>query len=443
MTAYTYDDLYVINYTDIVRGTITIPKAAVVTDILDITLLGKSLLNYGEIFDENILHILENFACPQVVPPVDGVIEPNLTRANPEKPSGVPLLSANTVGMLWFNKTDGHLYVYNSEEVWSQVKMRGDITANSGIISHGAQIPLPAGITSYNQCSYIVSPQYIENNSNYFACYADGNGLVYMRYRPVGSATMVDGLANYIILGNVVTETHYYPVVSVTPTLTAAPVLTITPTISVTPTPTPAAAVTVTPTPTISPTQTVTLTPTLTRTPVITPTPTAVPTITPTPSPIVYSVENIVAGQFVYAYAPPYNGTLPGPPATYTAVLTGFFSPYSTPGQYVGSISPGTFRGYQIAAIGQTMGTIEISEFLFTIVTPANVTINSTFLSTIQFTDDFGIFRTYSASAAAFGGTAGGTGSGAYIAWTWTWQAPTSFVFAVNEPYTILVYPGT
>src|ERR1700735_1235343 len=98
MAAYTYDDLYVINYTDIVKGTITIPKASVITDILDITLLGKSLLNYGEIFDDNVLPILENFACKQVNPPINNVIEPDLSQVNVIDPSASPLLSNPTAG---------------------------------------------------------------------------------------------------------------------------------------------------------------------------------------------------------------------------------------------------------------------------------------------------------------------------------------------------------
>lgn len=430
MTAYTYDDLYVINYTDTIKGTITIPKASVITDILDITLLGKTLLNYGEILDENVLHILENFACNQLVPPIDNVIEPDLSQTTDENPSSTPLLSNPTTGELWYNKTDNHLYVYNTDNVWQQVKLRGDIAANSGIVTHGEFIPLPAGITSYAQCSYFVSPQYIDADSNYLVCYADGNGLVYMRYRPTNSVNMVDGLANYIILGNIVTETHYVPVVSVTPTLTAAPVLTSTPTNTVTPTNTPVAASTVTPTISISPTTTVTITPTLTGTPVITPTRTAAPTPTPTRSSINYLTYNLTGGN-----------TTANVPNVGVITLSGFFQANPIPSEFniIGALTPGTYRGLEITQLGTIEDGYTVPILTFTIISPTytpTLIQQNSFLQ-ISFTDQFGIFRTYTSASAAFRYTSEGSGG---IQWIWLWAAPSS-LFASDVVYPILVYP--
>lgn len=441
MTVYTYDDLYVINYTDVIKGTITIPKASVITDILDVTLLGKSLLNYGEIFDENVLHILENFACEQLVPPIDNVIEPDLSQVNPEKPSANPLLSNPTTGELWFNKTDSHLYIYNTLNVWTPVKLRGDIAANNGVIAHGQYIPLPTGITSYSQCSFMVSPQYIDENSNYVACYAaayvgqgyldDAStipmqiGQVYMRYRPSNSVNMVDGLANYIILGNVVPEIHYHPIVSITPTLTAAPVLTSTPTNTVTPSPTisppvsGSAVPTPTPTSTQTPVATGSVTPTRTGTPVITPSHTAVPTPTPTTSLIAYQTFTMVAGVLNIISGSPDN--------TDGVTYIGY-----TVGGPTGTITPSNYKGNLITGLVYISDTSTTPSFVFQ-QQPSGIPQN--IFSKIVFIDQFLITRTYTSASANYV-----TGTGA-IATIWSWAAPTSALFAPGATYTILIYP--
>ena len=456
MTAYTYDDLYVINYTDIVKGTITIPKASVITDILDITLIGKSLLDYGEIFDENVLHILENFACPQINPPIDGVITPDLSQANDEKPSSTPLLSHPTTGELWFNRTDNHLYVYGTGNVWLPVKLRSDIAANSGIIVHGEQIPLPAGITSYSQCSYFVSPQYLDETPNYVACYADANGVVYMRYRPSTSANMVDGLANYIIFGNldngpyyckppnvtatlVAVTSHYCPQITVTPTLTAAPVLTLTPTNTVTPSLTPTINVSATGTPVATPTSTSTITPTLTGTPVITPTPTPTLTLTPTVTPINYYSYQMTAGSYIsYLDIPNY----PQQTITYYGY---FINNFDYLGNYpqIGSIAPNMFP-YSPSPQAQILGSIGgiipssgvglLPSIVFGIYSTVPISLSQNFFSKITFTDQFGIFRTYTSVTALFGNNSSQT-------FTWSWSSPAAQLFTDNITYPILIYP--
>lgn len=56
------DNSYVIYYTNLDQGTIQIQKSALITDELDIALIGKTRLEYGEIFNENLLHVLEHLS---------------------------------------------------------------------------------------------------------------------------------------------------------------------------------------------------------------------------------------------------------------------------------------------------------------------------------------------------------------------------------------------
>ena len=55
------DNTYYIYYTDASSGAIAIPiaKSSLIQDI-DVTLVGKTRLEYGEVFNENMLHLLEH-----------------------------------------------------------------------------------------------------------------------------------------------------------------------------------------------------------------------------------------------------------------------------------------------------------------------------------------------------------------------------------------------
>lgn len=417
MVTLSVNGIYTISYTDVVKGTISIPKDAIVTGEVDITLIGKSSLNYGQFLDENVLHLLEHFACPD--------LNPSSPIGKPDISNAVnPVLQNPKEGQFWFNKSNGHLYVLDSTSNWNPLKMPGDIAANSGIIVHGQQIPLPAGMTSYNQCSYAVSPQYVDQESNYVVCYADATGTVFMKYRSDNSQLLIEGLANYIILGNISTnENHYAPIVSVTPTLTPAPFSTNTPTLTPTPTATPVAGVTVTPTATITPSPTPSTTPTFTVTPTMTRTVTPSPTVTVTPSPIVSNTYTLFAQSFVYSTGLNY-------------ISCGYTNLLPETGDAFGSITPTTYKQYSLVGLesySQNNLAPQVGFYLqnnSAVLAPKNV------FSQIVFTDKFGILRTFTSASAQYNGSVNGS-----IGFTtWVWSNQPAILFNANSTYIITVY---
>lgn len=297
------DNSYYIYYTDGSTGAIAIPisKSALDQDTVDIALVGKTRIDYGDIFNENMLHLLEHFASPSP------------SRLTPDQISTYSKLLENPViGQLWYNSTYKVLNVCVSIDpsiVWKSINSISSIGGNSGILSHGEIIPLPVSQTGYNftqnECVWNVSPYSINVNSRIAEINVSAeNRLVNCTYSLVnGSSTF--GSVSYIILGvkdsvapvQTIVECNFptpTPTASVTPTITVTPTLTptttvtptITPTETRTPTPTPTITTTISITPTETPsggsTLTPTPTPTYTRTPTPTPTPTITLTVTPT-----------------------------------------------------------------------------------------------------------------------------------------------------------------
>ena len=87
---------YQVYYTTQDKTPIIIPRSSLVSDYGDVVFIGKNKLEYGEVFNANVLHILENFACPE---------DPT----NPGNPllsvTFGPLLSNPSQGQIWHNKT--------------------------------------------------------------------------------------------------------------------------------------------------------------------------------------------------------------------------------------------------------------------------------------------------------------------------------------------------
>lgn len=87
---------YILNWSDIVKGVITLNPMVVNTTSTSITLFGKGAPNYGEGQQEGILRILENFAA-----------------------SNAPLNP--THGQIWFNTGDRTPYIYDIDNTWKQI----------------------------------------------------------------------------------------------------------------------------------------------------------------------------------------------------------------------------------------------------------------------------------------------------------------------------------
>lgn len=283
---------YNVNFTDASKNPITVPEDSVDRDTLDVTLFGRMFQNYGEEVNEDLLNILENFACPESplsTSETDAV--PDLTMVSKTQ------LHHPIEGQFWYNSTRENIYFYDGVK-WVPVPKRGTYAANWGQILHGQQLPKPINqqghIFDYDECIWSVAPANINGTIDSLNCNTDAVATVTMQYRYANTEGFVNGIANYLIVGitgNVNSGVIIPPIQpsptptpspSTTPAATATPTPSLTPTITAQPTPTPTPTVTLTRTPTPVPSST----------PVPSPTPapsnTPIPSVTPTPAPITY-----------------------------------------------------------------------------------------------------------------------------------------------------------
>lgn len=288
--------IYSVNFTDSSKDTITVNPAEEQDSGVDIRLFGRAFQEYGEQLNEDLLHVLENFSCPE-------------SELSPGSPDTVlasnGALSEPIDGQLWFNSTVGNLYYWNdADELWIPLANRNDYAANWGQIADGEQLPQPVSASTgyvfeYSECIWSIAPASFAGYFDWMACTTDSSANVTMKYRYPGFTETVSGIANYLIIGikgNQNNGIEPIPVPSPTPsvgapvtptptpTVTATVTPTVTPTTTVTPTVTPSTGAPVTPTPTVTPTISESSTPAPSETPTPTPDPDVTPTSTPGPS---------------------------------------------------------------------------------------------------------------------------------------------------------------
>jgi hypothetical protein len=393
--------MYTIHFTDIDKAPIFIADEELNSTKLDITLIGKSTAEYGEIFDENVLHILENFASE----------EDPLNPGTPDRNNTLlQLLERPTEGEIWFNKTKKILYVWNGTR-WSPLFNKDNVAAVSGIIAHGSTLPVPTGFV-IDECSWFVSPQYVDNQVNYIECYTDLTGKVYVRYRVANSEQILDGLANYMILAVKDTQNHGipHPLPSVPIGPSPTPTPSFTPTI--TPTNTPVAGATPTPTISVTPTLTPTVTTTLTPTPTLSPTLT--PTITPTPSVTPQNVDTFVL----------HSGYISLNGSNIDANIG-----YSI-GYNIGTLAPPTYKTYTVSTIlAQQFQTT----YSFIVAISGGSAPAANLFNSIRFVDAFGNYKVYNPADATTSVSPDGTTR------YWTW-AETVLVFTSGTDNIIQIY---
>lgn len=297
---------YIVNRTDIDAPSIDVQEKRVDSTSLDVALFGKIRLEYGERLNEDLLNVLENFSCPEV--DNASTPTPDITQTSNDQ------LTHPTIGQLWYNSTKELIHYWTGTE-WVATTLREDVAANWGQIVHGQQLPRPVSPVSgyvfpYEECIWSVAPSVFVGKIGYMACATDAVANVTMQYRLGGTNDMVNGLANYLIVGVKGSAVQQGP----WPTPPApSPTATVTPT----PTPTVTATVTMTVTPTMTPSATATPTPSVTRTPQ----PTASPTITPTPVP-----SNTPSATATPTPTPaPSNTPAPSPPPANPNGLPGSF----------------------------------------------------------------------------------------------------------------------
>lgn len=286
---------YQVYYTKEDKTPIIIPRSSVVTTSGDIVYIGKNRLEYGEVFNENVLHLLEHYAAPE---------DPN--KAGFPLLSSVisPLLSKPTVGQIWYNKTKGSPAVWNGIN-WIGFEQSDTVSGNSGVVLHGQQLPRPVSVDGYtydySECSWVVSPFGFSEPERiiFLSCYTDSQARVNMQYRRSGNSALLNGYATYQIIGIRDTKNHGIPfptpnVPGLTPTPTVTPMVTpsrtpgVSPTVTPTVTRTPGQTRSATPTPTVTRTETPVPSISRTNTPTPTPTPTITATITPSLPPQIY-----------------------------------------------------------------------------------------------------------------------------------------------------------
>lgn len=293
---------YIVNRTDSAAPSIDVQEKRIETS-LDVTLFGKIRLEYGERLNEDLLNVLENFACPAVEDAATPT--PDLSETSNDQ------LSNPTIGQLWFNSTNQLIHFWTGTE-WSPSTSREDVAANWGQVLHGQQLPRPVSPISgyvfpYEECIWSVAPSVFVGKIGYMACATDAQATVTMQYRLGGTNTIVSGLANYLIIGVRGHEFGPVPPITVTPTIPLP-----SPTATVTPTPTPSA--TATPTPTVTRTRTPSPSVTPTPAPSSTPAPTVSPTLTPTPGPTSTPVVSSTPGPSATPTPAPSNTPAPSPP---------------------------------------------------------------------------------------------------------------------------------
>lgn len=233
------DNVYILRFTDANTGTILVSRGELINDEVDVTLIGRFRKNYGQEFNENLLHLLENFSCP----------EDSSNPGNPDLSIAFGNLLSNPIsGQKWFNSTNERIYFFSGTE-WIPIANADDVAGNYGVISHGEQLPRPVGqdgyVFPYDECSWNVSPYHYSGTFRFMRCYSDSNARVTMQYILEGegsNSNRINGVANYQIIGikgeDSVNDTEIvpFPTPSNTPAASPTPTPSSTPTVTATPT---------------------------------------------------------------------------------------------------------------------------------------------------------------------------------------------------------------
>lgn len=195
-------NIYIISHVDIRKNSITVPKSTLLTDVYDIAIVGKTRLEYGEIFNENVLHLLEHFASPE-----DPLSDEEYTFPHFNSVTG-RLLEKPIEGQMWYNKTKKIPYVYEGAR-WIPLQAAKNISGSMGVLKHGDYLPQPIDINGnavpYSKCKWAVSPYEIEDNCEYMVCSVTVDGRIRMFYYKEGTnqnpTYRITGKVNYHIVG--------------------------------------------------------------------------------------------------------------------------------------------------------------------------------------------------------------------------------------------------
>lgn len=233
---------YIVDFTDIRTTPIEVAEGGIDVTSTDAALFGRIRLEYGELLNETLLHLLEHFGCP----------EDSVTPGTPNLDASYDNLLANPViGQMWFNSTTQVLHEWDGT-YWIPLRGIDDIAANWGSIGTGQQLPKPVSQTTgyefdYDECIWSVGQSGYESGFSSMTCGTDSEATVTMEYKLRGSSTVFPGTVNYLIIGikgntNLGTpqQPPALPGESPTPTPTVTPSVSTSPgAVPVTPTVTP------------------------------------------------------------------------------------------------------------------------------------------------------------------------------------------------------------
>lgn len=207
---------YTVNYTNKDKGPISISEESLDTST-DLVLFGRKRLEYGKDMNQNLLNLLEHFACP----------EDSNNPGNPDLNRSGGKLTAARNGQIWYNTTVDLPYL-RSASSWIPLFRDGSIQSNWGIITNGQQIPQPIGVDGsafpYSECVWIVGPFTINGEITDYTIETDGNAFV------TATSNIGPLVCNYLIIGikGNINRGIQTPIVTVTPT----PTRSVTPSIS-------------------------------------------------------------------------------------------------------------------------------------------------------------------------------------------------------------------
>lgn len=186
--------VYNVNKTDSTQSPIEIDEEQI-DNSTNVTLFGRKRLQYGADLNENLLRLLENFACPE---DSGNPGNPDLSRTKDDLLTNTKSLN----GQLWYNPSQIAMF-YHNDNVWTPFSNLGDIGANWGVILDGATVPLPVSSSGYafsrSECSWVVGPFNYSEEPTSMVCETDANGVLTMQYNAGGS--LVAGYANFLIVG--------------------------------------------------------------------------------------------------------------------------------------------------------------------------------------------------------------------------------------------------
>lgn len=112
---------YFVHRTDTTAPDVTVPEKRLNTTSLDVALVGKIRLEYGEALNESLLNVLENFACPELVG--SNPVVPDLSETSKTQ------LSNPTIGQFWYNSTRGSIFYWTGTQ-WQPIPQREGYAAN-------------------------------------------------------------------------------------------------------------------------------------------------------------------------------------------------------------------------------------------------------------------------------------------------------------------------